>query len=424
MVSLSRRHMLFLTGGALLAPMIPRAAHSSGLAVAGIFFTAAGQITDMMQRGGGLELSIQSLDVELKAVLANQLRMMEAIATVDRTITDIQTLIKDVPIETVGLGAQVDAADATKNLMRAKADGRRKDYDRWRLVLVDQASKIQSAASSTVTTPSLAFAAWHVLNGIEFSKEREFGKKPLNEVSNKDKEPLLRATDDLRQTLQLLTSPESAVSKRLADCRERIVQLDQNTIAQNATAKLVLPAVYAEKGADPEAPAVVIFDAILCAQRTEPEVQTAVDANSTCSVPGQTMSPPCGGGSWTRETKSFRRMKVTVATRVVPGGTKMVGFEVAAPETWQKGAWSREVNNVWGVRVANPPRNVMDIHLLDGCVDLTPLTGEEYPTSLVTLVSNLGVRNALTTQEGHLVVVQGMCQRALERCDQIDGGPR
>lgn len=431
MLQLTRRHALALLGGSIISPLLPAVpAAASPLVVAMAIVGAASTIVEMMKQGGSMELMVQSLDVKLDEILDNQLRMMAAIAAVDQKISDIQKIVSQTPIETLGLSAQISAADATKNAIRTRNDGSAAEYERHRQQVIDEASRIESSSRSSVTTPSLAVAAWHALNGLLFIKTQEYGGKSIREEtawfgSDEVRKALIRATDDLRGAFSTLLTPESVLSQRLAETRKRIDTIDSTVIATNASAGAILPKSYLDNGGDPIAEPQVINDVLLCVRRNEPTVQTEVTDNSYCSS-GTTMvfTPDaiCGGSTWSRESVSYRRMHVTVMTRTVPGGRKLVAVTVATPEEWQRGVWSREVNKAWGVRVQEGPRNVADIQVLDGCVDLSPLAATEHPDSLVHLINQLDVRNALAIQEGNLVNLQGLCERALKRCDEVDGG--
>lgn len=365
MLQLTRRRALGLLGGAILSPLLPTVpATANPLVVAMAVVGAASTIVEMMKQGGSMELLVQSLDVKLDAILDNQLRTMAAIAAVDQKISDIQKIVSQTPIETLGLGAQISAADATKNAIRTRKDSSTAEYERHRQQVIDEASRIESSSRSSVTTPSLAVAGWHALNGLIFIKTQEYGRKSIRQDttwfgSDEVRKALIRATDDLRRTFTTLLSPESVLSQRLDETRKRIDTIDSTIIATNPSARVILPKSYLDNGGDPLAEAQVINDMVLCVRRNEQTVQTEVTPNSTCSSGSSMMNPPpCGGSTWNRESVSYRRMRITVMTRAVPGGRKLVALNVATPEEWQRGVWSREVNNAWGVRVPEGPRNV------------------------------------------------------------------
>jgi hypothetical protein len=418
MTMMTRRYTLAMLGGTLFSPLLPMSpARAEPLTTGMAILGAASVIMDMMKQGGEMELLVKSLSVKIDTILKIQVLTLQAIGVVDQKLSDLLKIVQDIPAETLTLGNQLGAADATKNVIRAAKDKDDVSYQEHRADLIAKASLIETSARSAVTVPSLAVAAWHTLNGITFVATREYG------LPVKDDKKVRAATDDLRQTFTILLSPDSKMSQRLADVRARIAQQDK-IIAENATAKAILPAGYGQVSDDqPSNDLQPLTDLTLCVSRNEPRVQTEVTPQSYCSDGMSTFSSsPCGGSNWIRESVSHRRMHVKFATRTVPGGRKVVSLWVAPPEDWQRGMWSREVNEAWGVRVPQGPRNVADGSQLNGCVDLTPFTASEHPASLVALRDTLDTRNALTVMEGNLVNLQWLCQRALTRCDEIDGG--
>lgn len=371
----------------------------------------AASVLEMMKEAGATELLFKAVFLKLDAILDNQIRMMEVMAAMDQKLSDIQQLVMDIPAETVGLQAQIDAADATKNVVRWALKKNESEYRRFRIRLIDAASNVESTSRSA-TPPSLVCAGWHAIDGLNFIAKRDFKTLPVED------EIISAAVSDLRRAFMALQSSESTLSTRLAETRKRIADVEKQIEANEVF--LVLPKAFAEiTKVEPDGDASEIGETTLCVRRAEQEEVVSTERLHDIAPNGTVV--PAGTATWVREKVSHRRIPVVAVGSVVFGGRQMVTLQVAPSNEWTRGEWTREVyRGTGGAGHRNPVRNVADPAQLDGCMEI-PIDQDEYPNSLAALETLLATRNALVAVESGLLGLKTLCAHGLKRCEEIDG---